>query len=154
MKTLFSYLINIFSYMFWVFRIIITLMLSLKIDIPIAITNINYEIIFLFIKLAILLLVTKRKLIGGMLYFALYTTYFGYEIYSLLAVNSLEAYYAIFMGAIGILISFANMLDLLTNKNRGNISKKTVQKTDWFYQNKEFDRKLDERADKNNYRLM
>ena len=89
-----------------------------------------------------------------MLYFALYTTYFGYEIYSLLAVNSLEAYYAIFMGAIGILISFANMLDLLTNKNRGNISKKTVQKTDWFYQNKEFDRKLDERADKNNYRLM
>ncbi len=154
MKTLFSYLINIFSYMFWVFRIIITLMLSLKIDIPIAITNINYEIIFLFITLAILLLVTKRKLIGGMLYFALYTTYFGYEIYSLLAVNSLEAYYAIFMGAIGILISFANMLDLLTNKNRGNISKKTVQKTDWFYQNKEFDRKLDERADKNNYRLM
>lgn len=154
MKTLFSYLINIFSYMFWVFRIIITLMLSLKIDIPIAITNINYEIIFLFITLAILLLVTKRKLIGGMLYFALYTTYFGYEIYSLLAVNSLEAYYAIFMGAIGILISFANMLDLLTNKNRGNISKKTVQKTDWFYQNKEFDRKLDEREDKNNYRLM
>lgn len=154
MKTLFSYLINIFSYMFWVFRIIITLMLSLKIDIPIAITNINYEIIFLFITLAILLLVTKRKLIGGMLYFALYTTYFGYEIYSLLAVNSLEAYYAIFMGAIGILISFANMLDLLTNKNRGNISKKTVQKTDWFYQNKKFDRKLDEREDKNNYRLM
>ena len=154
MKTLFSYLINIFSYVFWVFRIIITLMLSLKIYIPIAITNINYEIIFLFITLAILLLVTKRKLIGGMLYFALYTTYFGYEIYSLLAVNSLEAYYAIFMGAIGILISFANMLDLLTNKNRGNISKKTVQKTDWFYQNKEFDRKLDERADKNNYRLI
>ena len=28
------------------------------------------------------------------------------------------------------------------------------KKTDWFYDNEQFDRKLDERADKNNYRTM
>lgn len=28
----------------------------------------------------------------------------------------------------------------------------TDKKTDWFYKNKEFDRKLDERVDQNQYR--
>lgn len=30
----------------------------------------------------------------------------------------------------------------------------TYKKTDWFYKNEEFDRKLDDRADKNNYRTL
>lgn len=58
------------------------------------------------------------------------------------------------MGAIGILISFSNMISLLTNKNRANTSGKKIKKTDWFYKNEQFDRQMDERADKNNYRLM
>jgi len=28
------------------------------------------------------------------------------------------------------------------------------KQTDWFYKNKEYDRKLDERADKNQYRTL
>ena len=38
------------------------------------------------------------------------------------------------------------------DKNRKNNPKD--KKTDWFYKNEEFDRKLDDRADKNNYRTM
>lgn len=154
MRSLASYLMTIFAYMFWVFRVIITLMLSLKIDVPMKVVNLNCEIIFLFVTLIILLIVTKRKAIGGVLYFALYGIYFGNEIYQSISLNTLEAYYAIFMGGIGILISFVNMVDLLANKNRANTSGKTVKKTDWFYKNEQFDRQMDERADKNNYRLM
>ena len=29
-----------------------------------------------------------------------------------------------------------------------------VKKTDWFYKNEKFDREIDERADRNKYRLM
>ena len=42
--------------------------------------------------------------------------------------------------------------DLLLDKNRKENPKD--KKTDWFYKNEEFDRKLDDRADKNNYRTM
>ena len=44
------------------------------------------------------------------------------------------------------------LLDLLMDKNRKNHPKD--KKTDWFYDNEQFDRKMDERADKNNYRTL
>ena len=31
---------------------------------------------------------------------------------------------------------------------------KVDKKTDWFYKNEQFDRKMDDRADKNNYRTL
>ena len=43
-------------------------------------------------------------------------------------------------------------IKVLLDKNRKNNPKD--KKTDWFYQNEEFDRKLDDRADKNNYRTL
>ena len=53
---------------------------------------------------------------------------------------------------IGIILPLAVLLDLLLDKNR-KLNPKD-KKTDWFYQNEQFDRKLDDRADKNNYRTM
>ena len=43
-------------------------------------------------------------------------------------------------------------LDKNPDKNRKAHPKD--KKTDWFYKNEQYDRKLDERADKNNYRTM
>lgn len=42
-------------------------------------------------------------------------------------------------------------LDILVNKNR-NLGSGT-KKADWFYKNEDYDRKFDERADRNQYRL-
>ena len=53
---------------------------------------------------------------------------------------------------LAIIIALAVLIDLLLDKNRKNNPKD--KKTDWFYNNEEFDRKVDERADKNNYRTM
>jgi hypothetical protein len=53
---------------------------------------------------------------------------------------------------IGMIIPIAVLLDLLLDKNRKNNPKD--KKTDWFYQNEEYDRKMDDRADKNNYRTL
>ena len=44
------------------------------------------------------------------------------------------------------------LFDLIIDKSRKANPKD--KKTDWFYKNEQFDRKLDERADKNNYRTL
>ena len=54
------------------------------------------------------------------------------------------------VAALGIIIAFCVMFDLLVARARRRTP--SDRKTDWFFQNKEFDRKLDERADKNQYR--
>ena len=53
---------------------------------------------------------------------------------------------------IGIIIPLSAFFDVLLDKGR---KAHTVDKqTDWFYKNKEFDRKMDDRADKNQYRTL
>ena len=64
--------------------------------------------------------------------------------------GAIEIYTNLFFDAIGILIPFVALIDVLLDKNRK--LNPTDKKTDWFYKNKDYDRKLDERADKNNYR--
>ena len=64
--------------------------------------------------------------------------------------SAIEIYTNLFFDAIGILIPLVALIDVLLDKNRK--LNPTDKKTDWFYKNKDYDRKLDERADKNNYR--
>lgn len=56
------------------------------------------------------------------------------------------------VSVIGIILAILTLIDVLFNKDRTNTGMN--KKTDWFYNNKDFDRQLDERADKNNYRTM
>jgi hypothetical protein len=53
---------------------------------------------------------------------------------------------------IGIVIPIAVLIDILLDKNRK--VHPVDKKTDWFYKNEEYDRKMDDRADKNNYRTL
>ena len=57
-----------------------------------------------------------------------------------------------FISLLGVALPIAVLLDLLLDKNRKAHPKD--KKTDWFYANEKFDRQLDERADKNNYRTL
>ena len=58
----------------------------------------------------------------------------------------------LFFSILGLLLPLAVLIDLMLDKNRKENPKD--KKTDWFYKNEQFDRKLDDRADKNNYRTM
>ena len=51
-----------------------------------------------------------------------------------------------------IIIPIAVLIDLLLDK--GRMAHPVDKKTDWFYKNEQFDRKMDDRADKNNYRTL
>lgn len=159
MKKFSTYLLVMFMIIFWIVRIAVTLMSQFGKDfmgmVPM---NETFEIAILFATLLCLVLVVKRKLIGSLLYLTLHAIYFGGDItnkLSIIANNetlTLGQNMQLFFSMLGIIIPLAVLIDLLLDKNRKNNPKD--KKTDWFYQNEEFDRKLDDRADKNNYRTM
>ena len=159
MQKLSSYLLVIFMIMFWAFRAVLTLMSQMGKDIlGVVPMNTTIEIILLFAVLLCLILVVKRKVIGAALYLALYGFYFGEDVTSkvrLIAegqkLSSSEMASALF-SLIGVILAVAVLIELLLDKNRK--VHPVDKKTDWFYKNEQFDRKMDDRADKNNYRTL
>lgn len=160
MKNFSTWILVMFMIMFWILRVIIALAAQLNWDIG-GMTPLNQqmEIVLLFVVLICVILVVKRKLVGGLLYLLAYGIYFGVDISNNIqaltnAVESLDIniYTNLFMSVIGVILPIAVMFDLLVDKNR-KLNPKD-KKTDWFYTNEKFDREMDERADKNNYRTL
>lgn len=160
MKNFSTWILVMFMGMFWILRVIVALAAQMHWDIAGMVPlNEQMEIILLFVVLVCMILVVKRKIIGGLLYLLAYGIYFGVDIANNVqnlssAIESLDMglYINLFMSLIGIILPIAVMFDLLLDKNRKLHPKD--KKTDWFYTNQKFDRELDERADKNNYRTL
>jgi len=157
MISLFSYLLTFIDVIFWALRVVATLMAQMELSFPITPININTEIIILFVTIPCMLLVLKRNIIGAAVYFAMYGVYFGDALYKtfienesagLNVSNALDVFVAIF----AIVISALTFIDVLINKNR-NITLISGKKVNWFYNNKDFDRNYDERADRNQYKF-
>ena len=142
MKNFSTWLLACFMVMFWAFRAIVTLMAELHQDFGgIVPLNKTLEIILLFVVLVS------------------YGIYFGTDI--LKNINTIiemegqlpaTIFMNLFVSFIGLILPIAVLLDMLVDRNRKNNPKD--KKTDWFYKNEKFDRQLDERADKNNYRTL
>ncbi len=155
MKSIASYLLTIFMVMFWIFRVIVAFTASMGIDIGFVPMNMNMEIILLFFCIPCIILVAKRKLIGAILYIIAYGAYFGIDLLNIVTgimsgSTTLVEYTRALSSFIGIVLPIAVLFNLLADKSR--MAHPVDKKTDWFYKNKEFDRKLDSRADKNQYR--
>lgn len=159
MKNFSTYLLIMFAVLFWIFRIVITIMSQLGLDfMSIVPFNETIEIILLFVFLVCAILIVKRKLIGSLLYIISYGYYFGGDLTNKIGnlINgetlSLADSMTMLFSIVGVILPLAILLDLLLD--RGRKAHPVDKKTDWFYKNEEFDRKLDERADKNNYRTL
>ena len=159
MKNFSTWLLVCFMVMYWVFRIMVALMAQMHQNFIVQPFNATIEIILLFIVLVCLILIVKRKMAGALIYLIAYVMYFGSDvttkITTLIEDSSqlgLNDYTALIISLIGIILPIAVLLDLLADKNRKAHPKD--EKTDWFYKNEAYDRKLDDRADKNNYRTM
>ena len=158
MKNFSTWLLVMFMAMFWFFRVLVAVMpefgTTLGNFVPL---NSQLEIALCFLVLVCMVLVVKRKLVGGLIYLAGYGMYFGVDLFNNLgsimngtlgAENALNT----FVSFLGIVLPIAVLLYLLIDKGRK--INPTDKKTDWFYKNEQFDRKYDERADKNNYRTL
>lgn len=146
-----------FAVIFWILRIIATYCSTMGIEFIIQPLEMNTEIVLLFVALICFVFIGKRQLLGVIVYIVAYEGYFGFDIYK--NMNSIisntmspEGYISIFFSFIGMILPILLLFDWLFDKNKQ--LHPTDKKTDWFYKNKEYDRKMDERSDKNNYRTL
>ena len=161
MKNFSTIILVMFVAMFWFFRMVVAFMYEIGQDLGgIVPYNQQMEIILLFVVLLCMILIVKRKMIGALIYLVAYGIYFGTGLVSSFGAMAnpgeglidVTIYLNGFISLVGIVLPIAVLLDLLLDKNRKAHPKD--KKTDWFYKNEQFDRKLDERADKNNYRTL
>lgn len=154
MKSVTSWLLVMFMIMFWIFRIAVAFQAQYAKDLGGFIAlDYQIEVPLLFLTVLCFILVLKRFLIGGILYMASYGYYFGTYIMKNLSFNevmSTEITQNILVSALGVILAFCVLIDLIIAKTRKRDPKD--QKTDWFFQNEQYDRKKDSREDKNEYR--
>jgi len=157
MKSLMSYLLVMLMGIFWLFRLVVAFTSSIAIDIGFQPINMTTEIILLFVVFACIILVAKDKIIGGIIYLVAHAMYFGVDLYNSLMPliangggGTLDDYTRVAVSFIAIILPIAVIFMMLVERNR--MTHPVDKKTDWFYKNEEFDRKLDERADQNQYR--
>lgn len=156
MRTFANWMIAMFMILYWGFRVVVAYQASVYNDFFVKPINLTVEIILLFVTVICIVLVFKRKIIGAIIYFLAYLAYFGIDLINQVmpVFTSGQAQITNYMGAftsfLGIILAFTVLVDLSIDKGR----KPKDKKTDWFYTNKEYDRQLDERADKNNYRTL
>ena len=157
MKNLSSWLIAIFAFMFWGFRVVATVMYSIGTEFVAPPMDMTMEIALLFITFICICFIAKRKLIPTLIYLVAHALYYGIYLYQnimamLEGTSTINDYMTIFVALIGIAIPLAAFFDVLLDKNRK--AHATDKKTDWFYKNEQYDRKMDDRADRNQYRTL
>ena len=160
MKNVASWLLVFFMVMFWAFRIIVTLSAQFGGDFGgfIVFDN-NIEIAILFITLVCFIFIVRRVIWGGIAYLVVNSFYFGtYLIQTFFpAILSSEgADMIILQNAIicllGIFLALFIVIDLAIQRIKTRHF--TDNKTDWYFNNEKYDRKMDERADRNQYRTL
>ena len=145
-----SYLISFLGILFWMLRIAVCFCASMEMEFPVEPMNLYLELVVLFISIPCFALILKRNVIGAFIYFLTFTFYFGNDLYNNTIGGQMAAPLTVLMDFLGVFLPLLSLIDIGVNKDR--FGKAEDRKTVWFYGNKDFDRELDERADKNNYR--
>lgn len=155
MKNFSSWLIAIFAFMFWGFRLVGTVMFSLGNTFMFEPSNLSMEVALLFISFVCICFIIKRRLWATLIYLVGQFVYFVPTfIPHIIGIADLDInmYMGVFFEFIGLILPLVALFDVLLDKNRK--AHPTDKKTDWFYKNEQYDRQIDERADKNNYRTL
>ena len=153
-----SFMITILGILFWIFRFIVCLAVTLEIEFICEPLNTGLEIGVLFATIPCFVFVLKRNIIGAASYMALYVSYFGTALYNTInqvnpeqglnVANQVDMICSI----VGIAITVLTFIDILFNKHRKAIVG-GHKKTDWYYNESKYDRQFDERADRNQYKI-
>ncbi len=153
--TVYSAITIFFAVLFWIIRVAISFTASMDIDLAIKPLNNTVELVLCFLTFICIIFIYRRKMWAAVIYLISYWGYFGVYLYTILK-NAEEIvtfdYLNIMISAVGILIPFIIIFDIGFSQSSKKTSAKT-KKTDWFYQNEQFDRKFDDRADRNQYKF-
>ena len=157
MKSLSSWLIAMFAFMFWGFRVVTTVLYSMGTEFIAEPMDMTMEVVLLFITFICICFITKRKLLPTIIYLIAHALYYGIYLYQnvmllIEGTSTINSYMSLLVALIGIVIPLFAFFDVLLDKNRK--AHPVDKQTDWFYKNKEYDRNIDERSDRNQYRTM
>ena len=137
---MFSYLISFSGIGYWLFRVIVCVMSTNNEEFFTAPINLPLEIALLFFSLICFVMIFKRSTLGGALFFASYTIYFGTALFEAIQtfkdsgqITLSVTTYLVY--ALGIIIPFLNFLDCWLMKSRKLFS--GSGNTDWYYKNSE-----------------
>ena len=153
-KSLANWLIVIFMFMYWVFRLVVAYMYSTSRSFIATPLDFNIEIILLFVTLFCMILMIKRVKLAAIVYAGSYIMYFGVDLYNKIMPMiegsgfNIDATGDLLFSGIAVILAILAVLDVLIDKVKAPVQ---VQ-TDWFYENKDYDRKVDDRSDRNQYR--
>ena len=157
MKSFSSYLIVMFMLLFWIFQVVAAVAATFGLEIGIPVINMTYQIPIIFATFICILFVVKRNIIGAIAYLIIHGWYYGVNLYhTIINISNnnmgLTDYTGVMISVIGVVLPIVAIFELLFDKNRQKHG--GDKKTDWYYGSDQYDRKLDDRADKNNYRTM
>ena len=156
-RTMSHYLIIMFMVMLLLFRFVVLFTTVLGINFPVVVSNEKIETGMLLITLISIILFTKTKLSGAIIYLVSSFAYYGPEFIKLLpvamnGVTSTDMAVQILVLMIELVIPIFALFILIYDKKQE--LHPVDKKTDFFYKGDQYDRKYDERADKNNYRTL
>ena len=121
MRNFTTWLIVIFGFMFWGFRVVATVAASTGMEFMIKPMDIMVEIPVLFISFMCICFIIKRKILAAVIYLVTHGIYYGVFLYQ--NINTImygqvteENYISIFFSFIGILLPIFALLDLMLDK--------------------------------------
>lgn len=150
MKSLANWLVVMFMFMYWVFRIVVAYMYSTARSFIATPLNFNIEVVLLFVTLFCIIFMIARKKLAAIIYAGTYFMYFGVDLFNKLmpAIETGAFSSDMLFSAVAVILAILALMDILIDKVKAPIQ----VETDWFYDNKDYDRKLDDRTDRNQYR--
>ena len=157
MRTMANYLIIMLTIMLFIFRLIVVFTTTMGIEFMVESTNVNFEIALLFIMMVSIILMTKNKLLGPIILVIASLAYYGptiLEQITYLSSNSISIQTAMEMIITVTCIVIPIFAFFIIAFAKEQEKRPVDKKTDFFYKTDAYDRKYDERADKNNYRTM
>lgn len=153
--SMFSLLIALFVVIFWILRVAVAFTASMGIEFMLEPLNLQVEIALTFVTFICIIFIFKRSLIGALVYLLSNLGYYGVYLYNIIVKTEeivVVDYFNILVSILGILISLIVFIDVGMSQSSKKTTSKT-KKTDWFFQNEQFDRKYDDRADRNQYKF-
>lgn len=154
MRDIIKIILITLSLLFWIFRVYVCLMYSMQNDFLFKPYNFNMEIIILFLTIPCVIALLRRNFIGNLVYFSMDVAYYGTSIYE--KMKSFEAIdMEIILGDIEILILMFGIMIPLCIMIEFFIGGRKIEgnNDNWFYDNEKYDRKLDSRIDRNQYKI-
>ncbi len=153
---MFGIFITCLSAIFWIFRVVITVLYTSDIPFTIIPLNLTAEIVLMFITFLCIVLISKRKMIGAIGYLIAHSAYFGVDLYKNIALilenQPLTSTYAtLLISIVAVVIPILAIMDIGLNSGKKSILRN--RNTDWFFNTHDYERKFDEREDRNHYKF-